>query len=330
MTTIGFKNIPFTVNVSMHAAIHANHQVLLNNGGDGRMTFPSGGTLMVFTPSNWNTPQPLVVNFNGVGDAELIAEITNDYFVNGAMEHRVKRDIIDLSITALPIDTWTGSVPRIGAGDGGGNLTIYHRALDTVHNASISITHVAGQLTSAGTVSHQVYLHVTKPDNTTVDVSAANTVGVALDQVGIWKFEVGADPGTIEEAFSGQYSIQSSTWTFTPDDGSTSPVTSSTVYHQGCTYVDASGFPTLPDGAFGPVVALTLDQNTCVSAPTFVPGSVTVQSNCTGCTMAATGSGITISGTRSNSPSAMSANGPFTVQSAGLPISGTQTAYVNG
>lgn len=321
MTTTGFKNIPFTVNIAMHSAIHAEHYVNLTNGGDGRMTFPSGGTQMLFSPLNWATPQPLVVNFNGEGDAELIADITNDYFVNGAGEHRSKRFIIDLSVTALPTDTWTGSIPGlIVGGDHGGNLTIYHRATDTTHSAGFSITLIAGVINAAGAVSHACIVHVTKPDNSTVNLNAANSVGIAMDQVGIWKFEVGAEPACIRETTPGSILIQSSTWTFSTTDG-VSGVTTPTTKHQGASYARSGGgtFPPLSNGAYS-VVDLTLDENTAASTPALVAGAITTEINSTGGHMVGGGTSMGVAGTRTNAPFTMSVGGDATVEIDGVTI----------
>ena len=143
MSTSGYTNIPFTVNVAMHAAIHAEHYVKLGNGGDGRLTFPGGGTEMLFSPANWSVPQPILVNFNGVGDAELMADVTNDYFVDGTGAHRTVRFIIDLSVTALPLDAWYGSTPAFDT-NSQGNLGIAHNNLVIGHRLVLGATQLSG------------------------------------------------------------------------------------------------------------------------------------------------------------------------------------------
>lgn len=323
MTTIGYKNIPFTVHVVMHAAIHAEHYVNLNNGGDGRMTFPSGNTQMMFSPLNWATPQDVVINFNGVGDAELLADITNDYFVNGKGEHRSKRFIIDLSVTELPLDTWAGSVPGLlVGGDHGGTLQISHRALDATHSANVAITVIDGVLNGTSFQSHQAIMRVIKPDGSTVDLSNSNNVGISMDQVGIWTFQVGAAPACIVEGAPGSLPIQRSTWTFSTTDGVSGVVTPATK-HQGASYYGQQGsLPILPNGAFN-LAALTMDENTAASTPALIAGTCSTQLNCTGASMVSTGTAMTISGTRINAPSGMSAGGTdASVQIDGVTISG--------
>lgn len=321
MTTIGYKNIPFTVHVVMHSAIHAVHYVQLGNGGDGRLTFPGGGTSMFFTPINWATPQDIVVNFNGVGDAELLADITNDYFVNGAGEHRSKRFIIDLSVTELPLDTWAGSVPGLlVGGDHGGTLQISHRALDTTHSANIAITVIDGVINGTSFQSHQAIMHVIKPDGSTVNLSSSNNVGVNMDQVGIWTFQVGAAPACIVESAPSALPIQRSTWTFSTTDGVSGVVTPATK-HQGSSYYGQQGsLPILPNGAFN-LTALTMDENAASSTPAIIAGTCSTQLNCTGAGMSSSGTALAIAGTRINAPMGMSAGGTdVTVQIDGVTI----------
>lgn len=190
MTTIGYRNIPFTVNVAMHSAIHAVHYVSLENAGDGRLTFPSGGTSMFFTPLNWMTPQPIVVNFNGVGDAELIASITNDYFVNGAGAHRTQRFIIDLSVTNLPLDAWYGTVPRWSATDGQGDLASSHDNLVLNDEARIVQTITTGvtYATGSGLATRNISVLVELPDHTTVVLSGASGYTYTMAQLGVYTF----------------------------------------------------------------------------------------------------------------------------------------------
>ena len=321
MTTVGYKNIPFIVDITMHSAIHAEHQVHLF-ANDPRLTFPAGGTAMTFTPANWNVAQHVTVNFDGVGDAEMLAAITSDYFVDGAGHHRVRTDIIDLSVTALPIDTWIGSTPQWFDGSSG-DLAIVHNNVVGGHKAVIGIPSWTGLgadipflLPSTCTVC------VDLPDGTHATLTTINpgsTVTYTMAQLGIYHFRIVMSPCWVMAYNAGTgHTIQVSTFSYSiTDAGGTlliGPVNKAGVQSQGAsTAAGNTGFSfsdgpgRLPDGPFSVTLPSTYNELSFLDALSLQGGGGTTTSNCTG-TVTPSGSTVVCAGVRNNFPFAVSLN----------------------
>lgn len=319
MTTIGYKNIPFVVDVTMHAAVHSNHYVNLHSN-DPRLTFPSGGTSMTFTPANWNTPQHITVNFNGTGDAELLAAITNDYFVDGAGHHRVKNDIIDLSVTPLPADTWVGTTPEWYDGSGG-DLFIAHNNLVAGHKADIGSTLVQGLVSDVPFFVNgggNIFVDLPDGSHTTLSLSLGSGIIYTMALLGVYKFRMSMTPCLIQGGNLSGHVIQQQTFNYTiTDAGGTvliPTVTSATITSQGFSVAnDNTGFsfndtPRHADGPFSVTVPSAVLQNTFRQSVVFTGGGGITQGNCTGGAVNGSGTTVVISGTRVNFPFGVSCN----------------------
>lgn len=319
MAVIGYVNIPFQVSVTMHAAIHADHFVGLY-ANDARLSVDSSTANMIFTASNWSVPQMVTVTGHQPGDLELLAHISNSYFVNGAGVHRFVDGLIDLSVTVLPTDTWIGTTPEWYDGSGG-DLFIAHNNIVAGHKADIGSTLVQGLASDVPFFVNgggNIFVDLPDGSHTTLSLSLGSGIVYTMALLGVYKFRMSMTPCLIQGGNLSGHVIQQQTFNYTiTDAGGTvliPTVTSATITSQGFSVAnDNTGFsfndtPRHADGPFSVTVPSAVLQNTFRQSVVFTGGGGITQGNCTGGAVNGSGTTVIISGTRVNFPLGVSCN----------------------
>lgn len=310
MATTGYVGIPFPVSVTMHAAVHATHYVGLY-ANDARLSVDGSTANMIFTPANWNVAQQVLVTGHQPGDLELLAHISNDYFVNGAGLRRFVDGLIDLSVTVIPLDTWVGSTPALPIGAGGGDLGIAHNNLVAGHKAAIGIS--SGTTTgltfdSPFPVTSGTTVEITNPLGAVSIATGSGVLGIAMPLLGVYRFRPLMPFCLISAGEVLGHTVQQQDFECTITDAGGGTIIVPTVFKTGVksqgisvasTGLDYTDFTPAPNGS--PVTDTTYPlagtiEDTVVGAWTFRDLGPIYNSNCSGGAAAVVGKTIVISG----------------------------------